>query len=410
MAVALELKRRGHRPIIASAEYFRDKIVSAGLDFHPVRPNLTPADKDLLRQTMDERHGPEFLLRKVMMPALRDTFADLREAVHGADVLTATDLLYAAPVVADAVGIPWVALTMAPMTFLSTHDPPALSAAPWLVQLARFSRPAYAAIIRLARWSTRDWGTPVYQLRQELGLPRGLEPLFGARANAGALLGLFSPVVGARQPDWPANAQTTGFAFYDRHEPMPPSLREFLDAGDPPIVFTLGSAAVFDPGAFHHHSAEAARRLGRRAVLLVGPDPENVPAADARLAVARYAPFSELFPRAAAVVHQGGIGTTAQVLRAARAMVIVPFSHDQPDNAARMVRLGVARTVRRTAYSAATAAAALDALFADPEHARKAERAAETLRHEDGAARAADVIESVASRDRRPPTTSEAAP
>ena len=400
IAVALELKRRGHQPALATAEYYRDKISSAGLDFLPLRPNLTPADKDLLRQTMDERSGPEYLLRTVMMPALRDTFTDLRQAVDGADVLVATDLLYAGPIVADAVGIPWVAMTMAPMTFLSAYDPPALPPAPWLVQLARFSRPAYAVFLRFARWSTRHWGAPVYELRRELGLPRGLEPVFGARANADALLGMFSPLVGAPQPDWPANARTAGFAFYDRHEPMPRSLSDFLDAGDPPIVFTLGSAAVFDPGAFFRHSAEAARRLERRAVLLVGPDPENIPQSDAELAIVSYAPFSELFPRAAAVVHQGGIGTTAQVLRAGRPMVIVPFSHDQPDNAARMVRLGVARTIRRGDYSATTAAAALESLLSDPSYSKNAMEAAVRLREEDGAARAADVIEAIAGRGR----------
>ena len=131
--------------------------------------------------------------------------------------------------------------------------------------------------MRIGIWATRDWGAPLYQLREELGLPRGLEPLFSARAKAEALLGMFSPLVGRPQPDWPANARVTGFAFYDRHEDMPESLRAFLDAGEPPIVFTLGSAAVFDPGTYYRESAEAARRLGRRAVLLVGPDPEELP-------------------------------------------------------------------------------------------------------------------------------------
>ena len=381
--------------MIATAEYYRDKITAAGFAFHPLRPNLTPADKDLLRRTMDERHGAEYLVRTVMMPALRDTYADLHAVARDADLVVGTDLLYAAPLVAEVLGIPWVAVTMAPLSFFSRHDPPMLMAAPWLERLAQLSKPLYGLILRLAQRATRDWGGPVFQLRVELGLERGPEPLFAARRNAAAILGMFSPIVGPPQPDWPANAHATGFAFYDHHEPMPRALAEFFDAGNPPIVFTLGSAAVFDPGMFYRESVEAARRLGRRAVLLVGPAPTEVPAPSDTIAIASYAPYSELFPRAAAIVHQGGIGTTAQALRAGRPMLIVPFSHDQPDNAARMVRLGVARTVRRRKYSAATSAAALATLLTDASFAKRAAQVAAAVKHENGAVKAADIIETV---------------
>ena len=96
---------------------------------------------------------------------------------------------------------------------------------------------------------------------------------------------------------------------------MPSELIRFLDAGPLPLVFTLGSSAVVDAGPFYDHSATAAKLLGRRAVLLVGKDPRNRPATLPDGIVAfDYAPFSELFPRAAAIVHQGGIGTTAQAM------------------------------------------------------------------------------------------------
>jgi len=395
MALGLELKRRGHDPVIATAAFYADKITEAGLGFHAIRPNLTPADRELLRHAMDERHGPERLVRGVMMPAVRNTYEDLTRGLNDADILLGADLVYAAPVAAEVMKLPWIAVTMAPLSFFSRHDPPVLPPAPWLAKLARVSKPAYAAIVRFGQWSARPWARPVYELRRELGLSRGLEPLFEARTKADALLGMFSPLVGPPQPDWPANAKATGFAFYDRHVPMTNDLRRFLDAGDPPIVFTLGSAAVFDPGEFYRESARAAARLRQRAVLLVGPEPENVPPPSERLFIADYAPFSELFPRAAAIVHQGGIGTTAQALRAGRPMLIIPYSHDQPDNAARMIRLGVGRTIRRRKYSAATAAAALEPLLNDPAYARRAAQAAAQLQHEDGAAAAANEIERI---------------
>jgi len=344
---------------------------------------------------MDERGGPEHLIRRLMVPAVRDMYADLMQAARGADLLLSAELVFAAATVAEKARIPWVVATLAPLSFMSRHDPPILIQAPWLTRIAAISKPAYASLVAVSQWAIRHWTAPVRAMRRELGLPRGPAGVFGPRKNAAALLAMFSPVVGTPQPDWPANARITGFAFYDRHEPMPQALAEFLDAGDPPIVFTLGSAAVFDPGEFYRASAEAARLLGRRAVLLVGPESPPVLEADERIAVAPYAPFSELFPRAAAIVHQGGIGTTAQALRAGHPMVIVPFSHDQPDNAARMVRLGVGRVIARRRYSAVTAAEALRAVLEQPSYAACAAGAAAQVQRENGASAAADVVEQV---------------
>ncbi len=104
------------------------------------------------------------------------------------------------------------------------------------------------------------------------------------------------------------------------------------------MVFTLGSAAVLAAGDFYEVSAKAALRLGIRAVLLIGTDPRNrlQQALPDSICVAEYAPYSALFSRASLVVHQGGVGTTAQCLRAGKPMLIMPYSHDQPDNARRM--------------------------------------------------------------------------
>jgi UDP:flavonoid glycosyltransferase YjiC (YdhE family) len=398
IALALELQHRGHTPVLATSEAARQMAANAGIAFHPLRPSLTVEDKEMLRAVMDERGGPEYVIRRLMVPAVRDMYADLMEATRDADLLISADLVLAADAVADKARIPWVVVTLAPLSFFSRYDPPILIQAPWLTRVAAFSKPLYASLVRLSQWIIRGWTEPVREMRRDLGLEPGPRGLFAARHRAGALLAMFSPVIGAPQPDWPANARITGFAFYDRYEPMPGALDAFLDAGDPPIVFTLGSAAVFHPGEFYRASAEAARRLGRRAILLVGPEAADPPPAGERLAVASYAPFSELFDRAAAIVHQGGIGTTAQAMRAGRPMAIVPHSHDQPDNAARASRLGIAKTIGRRDYSAETAADALRTLLEDPSYARRAASVGAELARENGAAAAADVVEEVLAR------------
>src|SRR5262245_27952102 len=141
------------------------------------------------------------------------------------------------------------------------------------------------------------------------------------------VLALFSKLLADKQPDWPPQTVITGFPFYDRDGEggMSPELSNFLDTGPPPVVFTLDSSAVVDAGPFYEHSVAAAKLLGRRAVLLVGKDPRNRPAAlPAGIVAFAYAPYSELCPRAAAVVHEGGIGTTAQAMRSGRPMLVMP--------------------------------------------------------------------------------------
>jgi UDP:flavonoid glycosyltransferase YjiC (YdhE family) len=128
--------------------------------------------------------------------------------------------------------------------------------------------------------------------------------------------------------------------------------------------------------------------------LLVGRDLPNRPASLPRGVVAfDYAPYSELFPRAAAIVHQGGIGTTAQALRSGRPMLVVPFAFDQPDNAERARRLGVGRTIARSRYSVASATRELARILDDPSIAARASDVGHTIAREDGVGRACDAIE-----------------
>ena len=235
-------------------------------------------------------------------------------------------------------------------------------------------------------------------MRRELGLPRGANPLFDAKHSPYLVLALFSRVLGTEQKDWPERTRITGFCYYDAdagNAALPPELERFLAAGEPPVVFTLGSAAVLAAGRFYEFSARAAIRLGIRAVLLIGTDPRNrlKTTLPESICVAEYAPYSALFNRAAMVVHQGGVGTTAQCLRAGKPMLIMPFSHDQPDNARRMMRLKVARVMQRGNYTPMRVARRLRSMLADPLLARGAESVAQQLSHEDGVGAACDALE-----------------
>ncbi len=401
IAIALELKRRGHVPVMAIPAVYEPKIVPLGLEFHAIRPDIDPTNSILVEMVYDVKKGTEHGLRDFLFPVLRQTYDDLLDAATvpaRADLLLLGELNYAGPVVAEVTGIPWASYVLAPLSFFSAFDPPVLPMYPRLAHADKTLPGMGRAIRRLARFVSRKWPQPIYDLRRELGLPRGANPLFDAKHSPHLVLALFSRVLGQEQKDWPEHTRITGFCFYDAdggNAALPPHLESFLAAGPPPLVFTLGSAAVLAAGRFYEYSARAAIKLGVRAVLLIGGDPRNRPRQKLpeSICVAEYAPYSALFPRAALVVHQGGVGTTAQCLSAGKPMLVVPYSHDQPDNARRMQWLKVARVIRRDNYSPLRVARKLQAMLDEPRFARRAQSVAEKLEIENGVRSACDALE-----------------
>lgn len=386
---------RGHQVTFATAEFYRDYIAKEGIGFHPVRPSADVNDRELVARIMDRRSGTELLIRQLLMPAVRDAYEDLADAARGADLIITHPATYAAPIVAQLQKLPWVSTVLAPIGFFSAYDFPVVPTAPWLKRIDGWV-PAARVLRAISHAVTRRWSEPVYALRRELGLPRGADPVHEGQFSPQCVLCLYSRVLGEPQPDWPPNAHITGFLFHDRSAPVAPELAAFIDAGPPPIVFTLGSSAIAAAGRFYHESIDAARRLGRRAILLTGQHYENrfdEPLPDGMIAV-EYAPHDVVFERAAAVVHQGGIGTLGQALRAGHPMLVVPHAHDQPDNAWRAQRLGISATLYPERYTGERAAALLAPLLDDAVQQRAREVAAR-VRAEDGLGTACDRIEAM---------------
>jgi rhamnosyltransferase subunit B len=266
---------------------------------------------------------------------------------------------------------------------------------PFLAKLRGLGPGVNGFIGRLGRAKTKPWMKPIAEFRKSLGLPAGEDPIFEGQHAPRRVLALFSKVMAEPQPDWPRQARVIGFPFYDQEEHgqgMDHELDRFLDNGPPPVVFTLGSSVVFDPGTFFKESLAAVKRLGCRAVLLVGVNTVEGPL-PAGTGVFAYAPFSKLLPRAACVVHQGGIGTCGQTLAAGRPMLVMPCAFDQPDNAARLKRLGVARVIARERYTAGRVASHLDRLLMDAGYAQRAAEVALQVTAESAVQAACDAIE-----------------
>ena len=399
IGLALGLKERGHRPVLAMPPFYRTLVKEEGIDFAPVRPDVNPHDRETVARIMDARRGTEFIIRDIILRSLRDTHADLVAAAADADLVVSHPITFAAPVVAQHRGIPWASTVLAPMSFFSAHDLPVFAPAPWMKKLERIPGAA-GALVKLSRTMADRWVEPVYRLRRELGLPRGGHPVFEGQFSPDLVLGLFSRVLAEPQPDWPDHTRITGGIAYNGPQagaPLSPELEAFLSSGPAPVVFTLGSSAVGAAGDFYEQSVSAVRQLGVRAILLAGPHAANRPASalpDGVLLV-EFAPHALLFPRAAVVVHQGGAGTLHQGLRAGKPTLVVPFAHDQPDNAYRVERLGVSRTLPAPRYRASRVVDELRTLLEDDGYGRRAEEVATIVRREDGVAAACDALEAL---------------
>ncbi len=397
IAIALELRQRGHDVVFVTHKEYQSKIEALGFEFHRMRPDNTALDNPQeMARMMDLQTGSEYIVRKWVCPSLPQMYADLMHSAKDADFIFAGEGVIAASLVAEKLGIRWASSAMAPISFFSAYDPPVLAPFPFLSKLRGFGLIANRGVINFAKLVSNSWAEPVHQLRHELGLPplKG-NPLIDDKFSPYLVLALFSPILAKPQLDWAANTVITGFTFYDGSQDrtkLTKELKQFLDVGEPPIVFTLGSAAVLDPGNFYQESIQAAKQLNRRAVLLIGKNtpPENL--SEDILAV-NYAPYSQILPHACAIVHQGGIGTTAQALRAGRPTLVMPYSHDQPDNAARVERLGTSRTIPRKQYSASQAAKELSKLLNNSSYAIKAAEVAGILKKENGVCVACDQIE-----------------
>ena len=331
------------------------------------------------------------------------TFHQSRElAAEGADLLVSQMASFAAPLVAASTGIPWASVVLQPLGFFSAFDPVPLFDQSSPSGVRELDLATHRRLLNLNRQAWYSWAWPVRQFRAELGLPPGRNPVYEDHHSRDLVLALFSKTLGPVQPDWPVQTQITGFAFLDTGKgevAVPPGLQEFLAGGVPPIIFTLASQSAADTSGFFWKSIQAAALLGRRAVLIGKGTPAILAAAKLHPAVAAnivafdYASYSAIFPHAAMIVHHGGIGTLAAALRAGQPMIVVPLTHEQLHAALRVVKLGCARVISGSHYTAASGAGEIARVLGDQRFARAALAVQQGIAAEDGVTSACAALE-----------------
>jgi len=351
VGIGLELARRGHDVAVATNGHFKSLVESVGLRFIELgsAESYTEGIKD--PELWHRSKGFKKVLEWGVLPLVRPTWEIIAaEYVPGGTIVIGSSLALGTRVAQLKLGVPTVTVHLAPSVFRSLVDPPVL---PGLFLPKWYPMWLKRGLFKFADKRLIDpiIAPAVNPLLAELGLPPG-EGFFNQWWNSPTrVLGLF-PEWFARIPsDWPPQLRLTGFPLYDEAgvSDMAEPVVKFLEAGEAPIAFTAGTAMVHGR-EFFATSIAAAKKLGRRALLLTRhPEqlPKDLPEGVMHVS---YAPFSALLPRCAALVHHGGIGTTSQALQAGIPQLIYAMAHDQPDNAARLERLGVADTIRPFFY------------------------------------------------------------
>jgi UDP:flavonoid glycosyltransferase YjiC (YdhE family) len=276
-----------------------------------------------------------------MAEATAEFFGDYYRAItdnceSGRTILVLSSLVLAGRVAQEVLRVPAVTIHLAPSVFRSNQKPaktPPLPLADWMP--AGWNRLIFAAVDLLV--IDPALGGPVNKLRASIGLGPVRRILGGWIHSPDRVIGLFPEWFAPPAVDWPAQTILTGFPLYDEADILPINfeLERFLDSGQPPIAFTPGSAMRHGE-RFFDAAVEACRMLGRRGLLVSMHErhlPEHLPA---EIRHVKYAPFSRLLPRCAAIVHHGGIGTSSQALAAGVPQLVAPMGFDQADNAMRL--------------------------------------------------------------------------
>lgn len=378
VGLGIALKKRGHRVTVVTSGFFRELIHHVGLEFIEIG---TVEEFLALIENPDvwnPRKGFELLLKHAFLPAIRPVYEIIAKHNSRETVVVSSVLMYGARIAHEKLKVPLVTVNLQPAGFWSVSDPPVMEGLLFPRWLPLFAK--RFALYTIDTLLDRMLAPEINTFRKEVGL-LPIKHIFSKWAHSPQkVIGLFPEWFAAPPPDWPSQTQLTGFISFDAAEekPLPKEVLNFLEAGEPPVIFTPGTAMLHGK-QFFQASIEACKLLKRRALLLTTHTahlPAQLPEGTAHF---DYLPFSALLPHAAALVHHGGIGTAIQALAAGIPQLVRPMNYDQPDNAARLERLGVAVSLSPAKYRGPEVTRNLEYLLSSPLVRESCQRWAEQI-------------------------------
>lgn len=405
LALGLGLQRAGHQVTLASHEPFRDWVESYGLPFWPTAGNPMDAIQgEAGRNWLESSQNPLTFVRRmfaVAQPMMEEILAAWEEACQNAELIIYPILAsMGAQSLGEKLGIPVCAAYLQHVHRSALYQwslaQPQLRLGPLVLEGPIYNRGTHFVAEHIFWQAIRPivnrWRV------QKLRLPRyPISSQFTAWVKSGALcLYGISPTVLPKAPEWGREIHMTGYWFLDHPAEWQPSqqLQAFLDNGPPPVYIGFGSMSNRNPEAVTEIVIAALERTGQRGLLLSGWGGLEKQALPNHILAIDSVPHDWLFPQTAAVVHHGGMGTTAAGLRAGVPSIVTPFFADQPFWGWRVHKLGCGPTpIPRRQLTAERLSDAIHVALSNSEIQQAAERIGQKIRAENGVQNAVDLIE-----------------
>jgi len=340
LPLSLGLMSRGHKVILAAPSRFKKLVEEHGINFFP----LAGDPEELSRRLNDAGYNFIKQVRELMTHAVAigaDVMRQTEDACKDADLIIHTFThAVGAHTLAREKNIPDVYVDFFPM-FVPTGDYPNIS-------LPNFGSRAYNRFTHIASaqisWITSQLGFE--QIRRRAGLPK--RKLYFPFKDSPPrprtpILCAWSPSLIPPSSDWHSRVHVTGYYFLPLGDSYvsPTELREFLEAGKPPVCISFGSMVNKNAEKIDAIIRESLKQTDNRGIILSGWGSAKRESTNDLLYL-ESAPHDWLLPQCKMVVHHGGAGTTSAALRAGIPQIVVPFMADQPFWGSRVHAIGVA--------------------------------------------------------------------
>lgn len=305
------LAQRGHTVTLCTAKNFRNLVESYHINFHPVNIDS--------ENIINSKEGQQIMkvnlfhlkrnLNELIYPIIKTSLNEFYKLAQESDLI-----IYRTKTLADV--------------FLDQLDCHAIRAAvvPAMEETTAFLNPIMSGLklpAFLNRWSYkfnnlrfRFFKKPIDQFRMQHGLSEDISDI----PDIPGIYGISKHFLD-RPDDWAKNQHLTGFWFSQRKNNLDPDLEKFISNGKAPLLITFSSMPI--DKKLSELILNCINETNERFIIIKGWGDWEISESE-KIKVIDTAPFDALFPRMKAIIHHGGVGTTAECLRAGKPMFICP--------------------------------------------------------------------------------------